>query len=226
MNDDKLARVRKLLAQADSVAGTHEADVFNTKAFDLIARYGLDETQARMRETTGPAPVERYEFAVEGTYQLQQAFLFQVLAKAVHCAPIRSGELQIVYGSAANIERLKLLFATLRMQMFSGAEKITGRAGTTTRRARLSWMVGFAESVSDRLGAAERAAVEDTIGADLVHVSDAHRANDALRDEFNRMRKGSSSTRLDPAAYGSGQKAGEHADIGNKRMAARRALTA
>ncbi|WP_161987432.1 DUF2786 domain-containing protein [Prescottella subtropica] len=175
MNDDKLARVRKLLAQADSVAGTPEADVFNAKAFDLIARYGLDETQARMQDTTGPTPVERYEFTPTGSYQRQQGFLFYVLAKALHCAAIGTTGGFVVFGTATNLDRLKLLFASLQVQMFSGAATVGRGTGGATRRARLSWMYGFAESVGDRLGVAERAAADDVTGAELVHLDDARR---------------------------------------------------
>ena len=43
MYDDKLARIRKLLAQAEDPAATAaEAEAFNAKAAELMARHGVD----------------------------------------------------------------------------------------------------------------------------------------------------------------------------------------
>ena len=52
MYDDKLARIRKLLAQAeDPAATTAEAEAFNAKAAELMARHGVDATLLAPRQT-------------------------------------------------------------------------------------------------------------------------------------------------------------------------------
>jgi len=41
-------KVGKLLRQAEDVAGTPEEQVFLAKAFELMAKYGIDESEARV----------------------------------------------------------------------------------------------------------------------------------------------------------------------------------
>lgn len=227
MSDDRIDRIRKLLAQADSVAGTPEADIFNQKAFELIAKYGVDEAEVRRVSGSGPAEIIVYEIEISGAYKVDRGLLFNALAGALHCSSIRvsKSDRRKVFGTAANIERLKLLFALLSVQMNAGAAKVKGVSASSTSRARRSWMLGFIHAVSTRLEVAEKDAAYDIVGSDLVHVNDADRAAAALRLEYPNIRQLKVRRNVDGRAHADGANAGGRADIGNARMSSRRALT-
>ncbi|WP_280186312.1 MULTISPECIES: DUF2786 domain-containing protein [Nocardia] len=230
---DMLDKVRKLLAQAENVAGTPEADVFNAKAFELIAKYGIDETAAREQSGRGPAPIEMVEFLITGQYQTQQAALLHVLAKALHCAPLSDGRIpgrnnQLVYGTTGHIERLRVLFATLMPQMLAGAARVRPHQGARvgTKAYRTSWMRGFAATVDERLTAAENnAATESEPGTALVLVNDSKRAVAAMHDEFGgQIKKTVSRVRHDNAAAAAGAAAARRVNLGQTGLNGRRAL--
>lgn len=220
---DMLDKVRKLLAQAENVAGTPEADVFNAKAFELIAKYGIDETAAREQNGQGPAPIEMAEFLITGQYQSQQATLLQVLAKALHCAPlgdrrIPGRNIQLVYGTTGHIERLRVLLATLTPQMLLGAARVRPHQGARvgTKAYRTSWMRGFAVTVHERLTAAENnAADESEPGTALVLVNDSKRAVAAMHGEFGgKIKTTVSRVRHDADAAAAGAAAASRVNFG------------
>lgn len=218
-------RVRKLLAQADSVAGTPEADAFNARAYELIARYGIDEAAARAGRNDGPAPIIRRDRWQTGPYQPQQRILLNQLAEAIGAVCFRSGGYVISYGTATALDRLEVLFASLRLQMFNGAKTMTGHDASSTKVARRRWMEAFAVTVGQRLLGAEQAAAAEHPGAALVLVDDAKRADAEMRSN-HRVRNNYSRVRANASASRAGAAAGHRADIGQDRIASRLALPA
>ncbi|GAB2554811.1 DUF2786 domain-containing protein [Nocardia heshunensis] len=230
---DMLDKVRKLLTKAERVAGTPEADALNSKAFALIAKYGIDEAQARQRKTEqGPAPIETAEFRLIGQYQPQQAQLLNILSTAMHCVAIkhrRGGDPQIrLYGVAAHLTRVQVLFATLMPQMLAGARWMSSAAGTParTRKVRASWMFGFYTEIGERLTAAETTATEDSEpGTALVLVDDQQRADTIMRAEFSgQLRTTRSRATYSADAAGLGAAAARRVNLGQTGIGGRRAL--
>ncbi|WP_280276601.1 DUF2786 domain-containing protein [Nocardia wallacei] len=229
---DMLDKVRKLLAKAESVAGTPEADVLNAKAFELIAKYGIDETAARANAGEGPAPIEMVRFSLNGQYLREQAFLFQILAAALHCEPMMLNDysLQVAYGTAGHIERLRVLFATLAPQMLAGAarQRPTRYATVGVKAFRMSWMRGFYTEIGARLREAEStAAAESGTGTELVLLDDAKRAMAALDAEHSGLYADvSRRSRHDGDAADAGAAAAQRVNLGQAGVGGRRAIGA
>lgn len=235
---DMLDKVRKLFAKADSVAGTPEADTFNAKAFELIARYGIDETAARERAGEGPAPIITIELSLSGSYITQQRSLLQALARALHCAPIYMTDRNLgitrdfVTGTANHSDRVQVLFSMLMPQMLIGAGNVRPPFGSrvSTATYRRSWMRGFLNTVETRLAGAEAAAAEEQPGTGLVLLTDAKRAEAQLRADAAakgvRLSTVRSSAQHDESAAGLGAKAGANVNLGGASIGGARALTA
>ncbi len=229
---DMLDKVRKLLAKAESVAGTPEADVLNAKAIELIAKYGIDETAARERAGEGPAPIETARFTIRGAYQREQTYLFHMLAKALHCEPLMLGgyDYHVVYGTTGHIERLRFLFATLMPQMLAGAARVRPHYGSRVgvKAYRMSWMRGFHREIAARLREAEGSAAKDAApGTALVLMDDAKRAKAALDSEHGgQMVDHRSRSRHDSSAANAGAAAGQRMNLGQTGVGGRRAIGA
>ncbi|MFI5778155.1 DUF2786 domain-containing protein [Nocardia sp. NPDC051570] len=228
---DMFDKVRKLLAKAESVAGTPEADALTAKAFELIAKYGIDEAQARQRSGQGPAPIEMARFTLGGQYQREQAFLFHILARELHCEPLMLGDYssQIAYGTAGHIERLRVLFATLCPQMLAGAarQRPNSHASVGVKAYRMSWMRGFYTGVGARLREAEStAATESEPSAALVLMDDAKRAAAAFEAENSgQYADVKHRSRHDSNAASAGAAAAQRVNLGQTGVGGQRALS-
>ncbi|AVP71321.1 DUF2786 domain-containing protein [Prescottella equi] len=236
----KLETIRGLFRKAQDVAGTPEADVFNEKAIALLAKYGIDEAEALRRDSDGPAPIVHTTFNLSGKYLTVQRSLLQMIAESLHCSAITAGgtfsspdATDYLYGTELNVDRVRVLFSMLNSQMLVGASRVKPPAGSRTATAtfRRSWMLGFYQTISERLGQAETQATEAAgPGAALVLVDEAKRANEQLRADLlgprtrvisNRYRGG-----YDPGAGDAGKEAGNRANVGDTALNGRRALTA
>lgn len=136
MDDNKRAKVTekvaKLLRQAEDVAGTPEEGVFQARAFEIVAKYGLDMAQIHARKdgldiSELPGAIEWSVF-VQGKYQSAQALLLHGMARALHCHTVYSnsgGTYHVwVYGVPHHIERLQFLWEMLRPQMVRLVENV------------------------------------------------------------------------------------------------------
>ena len=132
---DKLTIIRALLAKAEDPATTeHEAEAYNVKASELIAKYGIDAALlAESRPETDKLIDKRVE--ILAPYAVDKVTLFYVTLKAFRCEAIRlgSGRVQVlrVYGYASDIERAELLYTSLLLQANTGLARRptqTGRA--------------------------------------------------------------------------------------------------
>lgn len=227
MTDTKiLDRVRKLLAQADSVAGTPEADVFNAKAFALIAQHGIDEAAARAAGDDGPADIIKRNIHITGQYRTQQRLLLYGLVNALHCAGAGHNYVEQLFGTDQALDRIEVLFSTLRLQMFSGAKTARGYDASSTKVARRRWMEGFAQAVYSRLARAEHQATAASPGAAVVLVDDRDRADRQMRAELRVRAPRRRYVRADHAAAQAGTAAGSRADIGHDRLTTRLAIGA
>ncbi|MDU0478711.1 DUF2786 domain-containing protein [Staphylococcus chromogenes] len=224
-------RIRKLLAQAADQEGTPEGEVFYQKAFELMARYGLEQSDVPAEDYHGQATYADYSF--DGVYTDLQARLLLTIANALHCVGVqdvgyRSTRVHsaTIFGLPGHLERVDMLYSILRLNMLAGAYDIAGRVGL--RRARRSFMLGFCMAVGHRLAEAEdRVAAEHQAHA-IALVDDREKANQALEtyltsqgvSVFTRKTKPS----LDPEAYGAGVQAGARSDIGQNRVSNRHAI--
>lgn len=133
-NFDKLRdRVAKLLRQAEDVAGTPEEAVFQAKAFELMAKYGIDQASVQAAkqglDTSDLRDAIQWIVKIDGKYAQAQMLLLHNLANALHSKTVynknRAGELHMyVYGVPTHIERIQMLWQILQPQMMRLVETV------------------------------------------------------------------------------------------------------
>lgn len=126
-NIDKLKdKIAKLLRQAEDVAGTPEEAVFQAKAFELMAKYGIEQAQVdaakRGLDVSDLRDAIKWTAVIEGQYAQAQLMLLHNLALALHSKTVytktREGDfVMFVYGVPAHIERIQMLWEILQPQM-------------------------------------------------------------------------------------------------------------
>lgn len=220
-------RVRGLLAQAADREGTPEGEAFQARAFELMARYGVEETQ--LADDSGDEMVKR-TIDLSGSYTPVQFTLAGEVGRALHCYVLGNGTGRrvsrvTVYGKARHVERFEMLFTILNPQMIAGADKSPHHAGTHRSVQKRSWMHGFILGVRNRLKAAEAKAAEDT-GQAVALLDDYRAAEQFARHQVGRVREIGSKGSTDLRAMAAGREAGEGTDIGQDRVGGRIAITA
>lgn len=233
-------KVAKLLRQAEDVVGTPEEAIFQAKAFELVAKYGLDMSRIQAAKagldasTVAPDAIS-WEVAIQGKYLSQQALLLHGIARSLHCTTVFSsgkGWHQVyVFGVPVHLDRVKFLWEILRPQMLRLVETVrpeniqaqqvydwnTGqyRAKSTSgqvRSFRRAWIAGFASEISSRIRQQEQKAVESAgSGALALYRDDKARATQALEAKFPKTKRIKPRTRYDANGYAQGQRDGASA---------------
>jgi len=151
-----IARVRALLAKAESTDFPEEADAFTAKAQELMARHRIDHTL--LVATTGERdkPATR-RVSIDNPYEAPKTLLLQVVAEANSCRAVwmkRFGFTTIV-GFPADLESTELLFTSLLVQAtraMTQAKPAVDRSGrNTTRSFRQSFLTAYASRIGERL---------------------------------------------------------------------------
>jgi hypothetical protein len=220
MTDDPLlARVRKLLAMAEDPACTaSEAEAFTAKATELIAKYGVDQALLAAADLTSH-PVGDRMVTLLPPYARDKAVLLAAVAAPLRCRVVqlaRHGTCRChLFGHAADLERVELLFTSLLVQAAHGIAGARVPWGEHAAAYRRSWLAGYTQAIQTRLWAAERQAVAAEPGAELVLV---HRTDlvERRRDEtYPRLAK-LGPRRLRGGGMAHGYHAGQTADLGGR----------
>ncbi|AIS73847.1 hypothetical protein SEA_SEMPERFI_84 [Mycobacterium phage SemperFi] len=237
------SRVAKLLRQAEDVVGTPEEAVFQAKAFELMAKYGIEmaqveATKAGLDMTEMPDAI-KWEATVSGKYVAQQALLLHGIARALHCKTVYTtiggtkSQRVYVFGMQRHVERVQFLWDILRPQMLRLVNEVrpetmhqrtkydwrTGEYRTVSgagqvKSYRRAWIAGFAQTIGDRVRAEESKAVESAGGGALVlYRDDKARAQQALTKAFPRVRVTRSNTSYNSSGYAHGQRDGRNASM-------------
>lgn len=217
-------RILALLAKAeDSAATEEEADAFREKAYELIAKYGLD--QAKLRAQLG-AKAAHDELIVKpinfsGKYVNDQLLLLSAIAKAIHVQLLRKSKSEVLaFGYESDIERLVMLFASLWLQASGKVAKTPTPFGENRVRFVKSFLAHFLDVVYHRLSAAEKRAKDDSAGYGIV-LQDRNRAALSFMNEWLRsqgLNTRPSSVKRYQSGKESGTAAGRTADIGQTRV--------
>lgn len=233
MNENLLARVRALLAKAESTEFEEEAEAFNTKAAELIAKYGIDEallaSAGRSSDSIGTLNI-----AMNNPYSYEKAALVTAVGQALRCEVLATQRGAIVVsctviGYGSDLERVNLLYTSLLLQ--AGTQVTRQRPGPGSRVStvmfRKSWFHGFNVAVRDRLVAAETKAAQEATTSDGMSTELVLRdRSKEVSTEFRRMfpRTATTARRVSSGGYAAGLAAGARADLGGARVpAARRA---
>jgi hypothetical protein len=159
----KLAKVRALLAKAESTQFDEEAEALSAKAQELITRYALDQL-LRGGASSGDVGQQVRRLWLDAPYTRAKANLVHVVAEANRCrAAFAQGcDFSVVVGAAHDIEAVELLVTSLLVQadaaMLRHSRQTSGHA--RIRSFRQSFLLAYAARIGERLRAATRDAVD------------------------------------------------------------------
>ncbi|MFI0737203.1 DUF2786 domain-containing protein [Streptomyces sp. NPDC021100] len=236
-----LARIRALLAKAESTDFPDEAEAFSAKAQELMARHSLDDAllaaAADASAAEGPGVCR---LGVEGPYESAKALLLSAVAEANHCHAVWSGEygFSTVVGFEADLELVELMYTSLLVQadaaMIRAADAhhrgpdergpnergARARSGRRTRDFRESFLIAYAARIGDRLSAAARDATEHAARPEALPVLAARDV--AVGETAGRLFPETTSHRLrgrDAEGWARGTEAADAARLGRRRPA-------
>ncbi|HEX2362067.1 MAG TPA: DUF2786 domain-containing protein [Jiangellaceae bacterium] len=190
-----LARVRSLLAKAESTEFPDEAEALSAKAQELISRYALDRLTVTRHETDDHR-VTTVRMWIDPPYLRAKASLISNVARANRCRSVVTDDLgfSTVVGEAADVEAVELLATSLLVQASSamlGHGSVVDRYGTSrTRSFRQSFLVSYASRIGERLLAAtEKATAETGRAGELVPLlrRQAERIDQAVEAMFPKL---------------------------------------
>lgn len=230
-------KITKLLRKAESVDGTPEADVLREKAFALMAKYGVEQSQIDTNEAT---EMQTVEVNLTGAYTDCQGILLNSIAEILHCSPVamtrpRSSKIDsmVIFGKKHHMDRVMMLFNILRPLMITGANKAYDAEPTYVRSSvifKRSWMRGFAQRIGERLQEIENEHAADHgkggKSGEVVLLSDLEQAMAARAEQYPFLGHKVSRTAVHGGAASSGQDAANNTDLGQTRVSNRRELTA
>jgi hypothetical protein len=161
-----LAKVRALLAKAESTTFDAEADSLTAKAQELMARYAIDSAMLHAGGAK-ESPTGR-RLGIDDPYASAKAELLAVVSRANRCRAVwhDSYGLSTVFGFGVDLDIVEVLYTSLLVQAtrsMTAAGTVRDRYGRSrTRSFRQSFLVSFASRIGERLrgatDAAERAA--------------------------------------------------------------------
>ena len=195
---DVLAKVRALLAKAESTTFEAEAEALTAKVQELMARHRIDRA---LLDAGGHQPDEQpigRRIGVENPYADAKAVLLGEVAHANGCKAVWSKDLGFttVFGYRDELDGIEELFTSLLVQatcaLQRAGSKVDGVGRRRTTRYRRSFLIAFARRIGERLRDAVHTTVEVasiSTGTELMPLlrarSDA--ADAAAREAFPEM---------------------------------------
>ncbi|NHN56745.1 DUF2786 domain-containing protein [Calidifontibacter sp. DB0510] len=224
-----LARVRALLAKAESTTYPAEAETFTAGAQSLMARHSID---AALLAATHPeradAPIAR-RIGIDNPYETEKVMLLGAVADANRCRTVWAKALgfSTVVGHAGDVGATETLFTSLLVQATQAMTREgsrTDRVGRSrTRTFRRSFLQAYAARIGERLTEAAEAEAETIAGQrdsagrrELVRVLDARSAavDERLEELFPQTVSQRLRTSYDAEGWASGHRAADRARLG------------
>jgi hypothetical protein len=160
-----LAKVRGLLAKAESTEFPEEAEALTAKAQQLMAQHSIDaallDAERRTRQVPGGLRV-----AVDAPYEEPKVHLLQAVADANRCRTVWSRNLgfSTVVGFASDARAVELMYTSLLVQAQSALQAAGTRThsdgASRTRSYRQSFLTAYATRIAQRLSQATERATE------------------------------------------------------------------
>ncbi|MEC3982329.1 DUF2786 domain-containing protein [Amycolatopsis sp. H20-H5] len=234
--DTTLERVRKLLAKAEDPAVTEaEAELYNTKAAELIARYGIDRAMLAASGAT-PDEITTVKIDLTNPYSRDKAHLLTNIAHPLRCRALlhrygQTVEAVTVFGYRSDLDRVELLYTSLLLQATTQLTRV--RPGNRVFRGeslaayRRTWLHGFSGAVYERLRRSEDTAARTHTtpsggrSAALVVQDRTAVVQNAWEEQFGDLRS-APRRRLTGSGYLDGHLAGEKANLNTTGLTGRR----
>jgi hypothetical protein len=232
--DQKLEVIRKLLAKAERAATTDEADAYNAKASELMARHGVDAAMLAATSGNDRDTVTSRRIDMTDPYSAEKAQLANSVSRAMGCRLVQHsgiGRGQIsavtVVGFESDLRRIEVTFTSLLLQATRSVvhQRPPEWSRESTTAFRRTYLIGFANEVYGRLLAAERGAVErhdaaatrSGPSAALVVADRRSIVQRAYDEQYGHLKPGRR-RKLSGSGYQAGREAGRRADVGQARV--------
>lgn len=231
-------KIAKLLNLANDQQGSAEGDAALSRAMELMAQYGIDESDVSQHNAKNATEMgaTRVVFDDAIPYKKQQHTLISCIARALGCYALgeRGGyNSQVtavtVYGREIDRERVAMLYSVASVTMIDSAMKAVPNGTVNIKRKRLSHMLGYAKAIQDSLNKHEAKVRDDNGKGELVIMDAFSKAERFARENLDGGLRITNSTgsRLDAGSYGAGYNEGSKFDTGSTgRISGKRALTA
>ncbi len=218
-----LAKIRALLAKAESTDFDAEAETFTAKAQELMTRHRIDRaTLVADAPSEGEAIGRR--LGVDPPYARAKFMLVGGIARANSCRAVwsRTFGFATVFGYPEDVDAVEELYTSLLVQATTALQREGSRdrldGPGSTRRFRRSFLIGFAYRISERLREASEETVRtvaDETGRDLVPLLDsrARAAEEAMNATHSNI-KAMSISITDGEGYEAGTRLADRADLG------------
>jgi hypothetical protein len=220
-----LARVRALLAKAESTNFPAEAETFTAGAQALMARHSIDHA---LLAAAGRSPADQptgRRIGIDNPYEAPKATLLDAIAAANRCRSIWSKELGFatVVGFPTDLDHVEVLFTSLLVQATTAVTRDgsrTDRYGRSRTRAyRQSFLLSYATRIRERLSETTRqqteAAAAEPGGSNLLPVlaSRADAVEQATAEMFPQLSFHSAGSAWDREGWASGRAAADLASL-------------
>lgn len=187
-----LARVRSLLAKAESTEFSEEAEALSAKAQELISRYALDRLMNDAGREHPDGQVVSRRLWIDPPYVFPKALLIDEVASANRCQSVVTEHIgfSTVVGAPSDLDAVELLVTSLLVQANTAMLRCGSHAdrygNSRTTSFRRSFLIAYATRIGERLRAATQEAAESAgRTGELVRMLQRHAEQvDALREEL------------------------------------------
>lgn len=215
-----LARVRALLAKAESTSFEEEAEAFTAKAQELIARHAIDEALLHTADDVGQPCARR--MLIDDPYADAKSSLYAAVGRANRCQVVSTAGFAwvTVFGYDHDLDAVELLATSLLAQataaMVRHGSQRDAHGRSRTRSFRRAFLLGFAQRIGERLRRAsdEEVASKAATARALLPVLAARdeRIELAVRDAFPQLQRRRSSA-SNATGWWAGRSAAEQARL-------------
>lgn len=224
-------KVAKILAKAERAGTPEEAELFFGKAQELITRYALNELALHDKINGGDGKREEVgdeRIFWKSSYFDEDARLWGEVSRANSCTILllKYGSTKgiILVGTATNRANVKMLVASLNIQVARGSRALPNNLARATAFDKFVWRrsfrSGFATVIGRRLKEAKEGAARTHKSGDMLPVllSQAAEVEAYTEDKYSPKAGRMSRKRASWEGRDAGRRAGERADVGATRV--------
>lgn len=163
-----LARVRALLAKAESTPYEAEAETFTAGAQALMARHSIDAAMLASRASAPSGGPTGRRIGIDRPYEAPKVALLDAVATANRCRTVWSSALGFVtvVGHETDLVATETIFTSLLLQATGAMTResaVAVRERSRTRAFRSSFLTAFAQHIGERLCEATRQATDEAV---------------------------------------------------------------